>query len=113
MDIIVAYGQQAEKSAKEKDDFYKQLDEMIKSTPKKHSLMIAGDLNFKVGQARTDTEKGIIGKFAVSNNTKKEAMGQGAIGNRERLINTCRETGLKLINAGSASQLHREPHTDH
>ena len=37
LDMIVAYGQQAAKSAKEKDDFYKQLEEMFKSTRKHNS----------------------------------------------------------------------------
>ena len=37
LDIIVAYGQQAQKSAKEKDDFYKHLEEMVDSTPKQNS----------------------------------------------------------------------------
>ena len=62
--------------------------------------MIAGDLNVKVGQARSDTEKGIIGMFAVSIDAKKEAAGKGALDNKERLTNTCMEQGLKLINTG-------------
>ena len=71
LDIIIAYGKQADKSEKEKDSFYKQLEEMIKNTLKKNSLMIAGDLNAKVGAAVSDAERGVIGKVAVSDEQER------------------------------------------
>jgi len=34
----------------EKDDFYEQLDELIKAVPRRHKLFVMGDFNARIGR---------------------------------------------------------------
>ena len=57
IDILVPYGQQANKSPKEKDDFYRDLQKAVEDTPKSHALIIAGDMNTKAMGAKKTWKK--------------------------------------------------------
>ena len=57
LDILVAYGQQADKTPKEKDAFYKDLQKAVDETPLRHALIIAGGFNAKAMRARTEEER--------------------------------------------------------
>ena len=57
LDILVPYGQQANKSSKGKDDFYKDLQKAVEDTPKSHALISAGDMNAKTMRAKNDLER--------------------------------------------------------
>ena len=94
VDIIVAYGPQAEKSPEEKDEFYDNLQKAIKATPKSHTLIIAGDLNAKLMKPNSDLEKTVKGKEAIYHEECERGMGNGARDNREMLIKLCLENGL-------------------
>ena len=54
------YGQQANKTPKEKDDFYKELQRAVEETPRSHALIIAGDMNAKAMRAKHDLEEKVI-----------------------------------------------------
>ncbi len=96
VDIIVAYGPQAEKRPEEKDEFYENLQKAIKATPKSHILIIAGDFNAKLMKPNSDIERTVIGTEAIYHEECERGMGDGARDNRERLIRLCLENGLAV-----------------
>ena len=82
VDIIVAYGPQAEKSPEEKDEFYDNLQKAIKATPKSHILIIAGDFNAKLMKPNSDMERTVIGTEAIYHEECEKGMGNGTRDNR-------------------------------
>ena len=84
LDILIAYGQQADKTPREKDEFYKDLQAAVKETPVRHALIIAGDLNTKAMRARAEEEMEIIGEHALYDEQNEIGMGKGTKDNRER-----------------------------
>ena len=98
MDIIIANGQQANKTEAEKDEFYKQLQTMIEDTPKKNAMIIAGDMNAKALRPTSDLEEKVMGKYTIYTQNKEKNMAPDTRDNRERLIKLCLENGLKLMN---------------
>ena len=53
--IIACYAP-TEKAEEEKDKFYEQLEEEIRTTPRHDVLMVIGDLNARVGEDSTGRE---------------------------------------------------------
>ena len=84
LDIIVAYGQQANKSLQEKQQFYNDLQKMIEDTPPRHMLLVAGDFNAKMHKATNGTEE-VIGKFPLYDEENFQKMAEETKTNR-RLI---------------------------
>ena len=69
----------------ELEQFYEDLQDLLKLTPKKHVLFIRGDWNAKVGSQETP---GVTGKFGLG--IQNEA--------GQRLIQFCQENALGIGN---------------
>ena len=55
--IIACYAPTEEAEEEEKDEFYEQLEEEIRTTPRHDVLMVIGDLNARVGEDNTGKER--------------------------------------------------------
>ena len=55
--IIACYAPTVEAEEEEKDEFYEQLEEEIRTTPRHDVLMVIGDLNARVGEDNTGKER--------------------------------------------------------
>ena len=98
--IIACYAPTEEAEEEEKDEFYEQLEEEIRTTPRHDVLMVIGDLNATVGE---------------DNTVKERAMGtQGfgcAINNGDRLSDLCVESRL-VICGTLCTEISIKPHGD-
>ena len=81
--VIQAYAPTS--NAKEAEQFYQDLQDLLELTPKKDVLLIIGDWNAKVGSQETP---GVTGKFGVG--VQNEA--------GQRLIEFCQENALVIAN---------------
>ena len=96
MTIIASYAPTEEAEEEEKDEFYEQLEEEIRTTPRHDVLMVIGDLNARVGEDNTGKETAIGTQgFGCANN------------NGERLSNLCAES--RLVTGGTLF-MHRDIH---
>ena len=83
--IIACYAPTEEAEEEEKDEFYEQLDEEIRTTPRHDVLMVIGDLNAIVGEDNTGRERAMGTQgFECANN------------NGERLSDLCVESRLVI-----------------
>ena len=90
--IIACYAPTEE----EKDEFYEQLEEEIRTTPRHDVLMVMGDLNARVGEDNTGKERAMGTQgFGCANN------------NGERLSDLCVESRLVI---GGTLFMHRDIH---
>ena len=71
--------------SEETEQFYEDLQDLLKLTPKKDVLFIIGDWNAKVGSQETP---GVIGKFGLG--VQNETV--------QRLIEFCKENALVIAN---------------
>ena len=95
MTIIAYYAPTEEAEEEEKDEFYKQLEE-IRTTPRHDVLMVIGDLNARVGEDNTGKERAMGTQgFGCANN------------NGERLSDLCVESRLVI---GGTLVMHRDIH---
>ena len=81
-------------NAKEAEQFYEDLQDLLELTPKKGVLFIIGDWNAKVGNQE---RPGVTGKFGLA--------GQNEVG--QRLIEFCQETALVIANTFFQQQKRR------
>ena len=81
--VIQAYAPTS--NAKEAEQFYQDLQDLLELTPKKDVLLIIGDWNAKVGSQETP---GVTGKFGLG--VQNEA--------GQRLIEFCQENALVIAN---------------
>ena len=81
--VIQAYAPTS--NAKEAEQFYQDLQDLLELTPKKDVLLIIGDWNAKVGSQETP---GVTGKFGLG--VQNEA--------GQRLIEFCQENTLVIAN---------------
>ena len=56
MTVIIPYAPTHDAKEEVKDEFYNQLEEAIRSTPQHDTLLLAGDLNAKVGTENTNNK---------------------------------------------------------
>lgn len=63
--IIQVYAPPSDHSDQEVEEFYEDLEETIKSTPKKDYLVIQGDFNAKIGPDACNDFPGTVGQFGV------------------------------------------------
>ena len=80
--------------------FYKDLQDLLELTPKKHVLFIIGDWNAKVGSQETP---GVTGKFGLG--VRNEA--------GQRLIEFCQENALVIANTLFQQHKRRLTHKHH
>ena len=83
--IIQVYAPASNAQEAEVEQFYEDLQELLKLTPKKDVLFIIGDWNAKVGSQETP---GVIGKFGLG--VQNEA--------GQRLTEFCQENALVITN---------------
>ena len=83
--IIVIQAYAPTSNAKEAEQFYQDLQDLLELTPKKDVLLIIGDWNAKVGSQETP---GVTGKFGLG--LQNEA--------GKRLIEFCQENALVIAN---------------
>ena len=96
MTIIACYASTEEAEEEEKDAFYEQLEEEIRTTPRHDVLMVIGDLNARVGEDNTGKERAMGTQgFGCANN------------NGERLSDLCVESRLVI---GGTLFMHRDIH---
>ena len=94
--IIACYAPTEEAEEEEKDEFYEQLEEEIRTTPRHDVLMVIGDLNARVGEYNTGKERAMGTQgFGCANN------------NGERLSDLCVESRLVI---GGTLFMHRDIH---
>ena len=94
--IIACYAPTEEAEEEEKDEFYEQLEEEIRTTPRHDVLMVIGDLNARVGEDNTGKERAMGTQgFGCANN------------NGERLSDLCVESRLVI---GGTLFMHRVIH---
>ena len=94
--IIACYAPTEEAEEEEKDAFYEQLEEEIRTTPRHDVLMVIGDLNARVGEDNTGKERAMGTQgFGCANN------------NGERLSDLCVESRLVI---GGTLFMHRDIH---
>ena len=95
--IIACYAPTEEaEEEEEKDEFYEQLEEEIRTTPRHDALMVIGDLNARVGEDNTGKERAMGTQgFGCANN------------NGERLSDLCVESRLVI---GGTIFMHRDIH---
>ena len=94
--IIACYAPTKEAEEEEKDKFYEQLEEEIRTTPRHDALIVIGDLNARVGEDNTGKERAMGTKgFGCANN------------NGERLSDLCVESRLVI---GGTLFMHRDIH---
>ena len=94
--IIACYAPTEEAEEEEKDEFYEQLEEEIRTTPRHDVLMVIGDLNARVGEDNTGKERAMGTQgFGCANN------------NGERLSDLCVESRLVI---GGTLFMHRDIH---
>ena len=65
--IVIAYAPTEDAEEEEKDIFYEDLGEMVRSIPLHDVLMVIGDMNAKVGR-ETDIFSGAIGRESLHEN---------------------------------------------
>ena len=83
--IIACYAPTEEAEEEEKDEFYEQLEEEIRTTPRHDVLMVIGDLNATVGEDNTGKERAMGTQgFECANN------------NGDRLSDLCVESRLVI-----------------
>ena len=83
--VIQAYAPTSNAEEAKVEQFYEDLQDLLKLTPKKDVLLIIGDWNAKVGSQETP---GVTGKFRVG--VQNEA--------GQRLIEFCQENALVIAN---------------
>ena len=94
--IIACYAPTEEAEEKEKDEFYEQLEEEIRTTRRHDALVVIGDLNARVGEDNTGKERAMGTQgFGCTNN------------NGERLSDLCVESRLVI---GGTLFMHRDIH---
>ena len=94
--IVACYAPTEEAEEEEKDEFYEQLEEEIRTTPRHDVLMVIGDLNARVGEDNTGKERAMGTQgFGCANN------------NGERLSDLCLESRLVI---GGTLFMHRDIH---
>ena len=94
--IIACYAPTEEAEEEEQDEFYEQLEEEIRTTPRHDVLMVIGDLNARVGEDNTGKERAMGTQgFGCANN------------NGERLSDLCVESRLVI---GGTLFMHRDIH---
>ena len=92
--IIACYAPTEEAEEEEKDEFYEQLEEEIRTTPRHDVLMVIRDLNARVGEDNTRKERAMGTQgFGCANN------------NGERLSDLCVESRLVI---GGTLFIHRD-----
>ena len=83
--VIQVYAPTSNTEEAEVEQFYEDLQDLLKLTPQKDVLFIIGDWNAKVGSQETP---GVTGKFGLG--MRNEA--------RQRLIEFCQENALVIAN---------------
>ncbi|XP_044745075.1 craniofacial development protein 2-like [Coccinella septempunctata] len=83
--ILGVYALNDDATVQAKDNFEEALREIIEDIPNSHEIIVAGDLNARVGRQRNSKVVGIHGEEVLNNNG-------------ERLINICEEYELKIMN---------------
>lgn len=94
--VVVAYGPTEDKNDADKDMFMAQLDEVIGRIPKHDLIVLAGDLNAKVGGDHM-TWPAVIGKFGIGEMNN----------NGQRVLELCAQNGLLL---GATHFQHKDIH---
>lgn len=83
--IVVAYGPCNDRSVREKDKFWRDLEKVMNAVGNGYRLLVVGDLNGKVGECVRD---GITGAFGVPEMNE----------NGERVVDFCAERELSVAN---------------
>ena len=85
--FIQVYTPQQGRPQLEKEEFYRQLQEVKDSVPYAENIVIMGDLNGHVGQDRTGIEN-IIGSFSVGERNREG----------ESIVNFCLQNNMSVMN---------------
>ncbi|XP_072402422.1 uncharacterized protein [Diabrotica undecimpunctata] len=85
LNIIQIYAPTADKEETIMEDFYEQLEILIKATKKNEITLIMGDFNAKVGQSKTGK---VVGNFGLGERNERG----------DRLVQFCQEHNLVLTN---------------
>ncbi|XP_072943571.1 uncharacterized protein [Epargyreus clarus] len=93
MNLIVVYAPTAASTENEIDVFYQNLEDTLKSFPKREITVLMGDLNAKVGSTSFDDHlRDVVGKFGLGErNDRGEMWLQFCTENSLTIMNTCFE----------------------
>ena len=73
LDIVRAYASQVNNSMEEKNDFWEDLDGLIKSVPKQESIVLGADLNGHVDKGNIRNGE-IMGRYGAGTKNKEGSM---------------------------------------
>ena len=73
LNIVSAYALQVNNSMEEKNDFWEDLDGLIKSVSKQKKIVLGADLNGHVGEGNIGDEE-IMGRYSTGTRNKKRSM---------------------------------------
>ena len=73
LNIVSAYAPQVKNSMEEKNDFWKDLDELIESISKEERIVLGTDLNGHVGEGNIGDEE-IMGRYGAGTRNKEGSM---------------------------------------
>ena len=73
LNVVSAYASQVNNSMEEKNDFWEDLDELIKSISKEERIVFGGDLNGYVGHGNIGDEE-IMGRYGAETRNKEGSM---------------------------------------
>ena len=86
--IIQVYAPQQGRPQEEKEEFFRQLQEVKDSVPYTENILIIGDMNGHIGQDRTGIES-ILGAFSIGNRNREG----------ENIIDFCIQNRMSIMNS--------------
>ena len=103
--IIACYAPTEEAEEEEKDEFYEQIEEGIRTTPRHDVLMVIGDLNARVGQDNTGKERAMGAQGFGCANNNGERLSDLCVGHRKR---SCVGGGIGVLKTTKDKTRRRE-----